>query len=52
MYFAVFDVRNELCFDKVRMQFIRDVSRIIQSIAQKKVTNNSLLSSYEVLRDI
>ena len=27
MYFAVFDVRNELCFDKVRMQFIRDVSK-------------------------
>lgn len=52
MYFAVFDVHNELSFDKVRMQFIRDVSRIIQSIAQKKVTNNSLLSSYEVLRDI
>ncbi len=52
MYFAVFDVHSEIKFDAVKRQFISDVSKIIQSIAQKKLAKNSLLSSYEVLREI
>lgn len=52
MYFAVFDVHSEVKFDAVKRQFISDVSKIIQSIAQKKLAKNSLLSSYEVLREI
>lgn len=52
MYFAVFDADACLMFDAAKLQFISDVSQIIQSIAQKKVTRNSLLSSYEVLREI
>lgn len=52
MYFAVFDTQKCLKLDGRKIQFISDVSKILQSIAQKKVTNNSLLSSYEVLREI
>ena len=52
MYFAVFDVHSEVKFDASKRQFISDVSKIIQSIAQKKLAKNSLLSSYEVLREI
>jgi diguanylate cyclase (GGDEF)-like protein len=52
MYFAVFDQEESIAFSQEKLQFIHDVSIIIQSIAQKKVTKNSLLSSYEVLREI
>lgn len=52
MYFAVFDVDEERHFDDEERQFITDVTKIIQSIAQKKVINSSLLSSYELLREI
>lgn len=52
MYFCVFDTDESVNLDAVQLQFISDVSKIIQSIAQKKVTRNSLLSSYEVLREI
>lgn len=52
MYFAVFDTDRCITFDNKKLQFILGVSKIIQSIAQKKVTKNSLLSSYEVLREI
>lgn len=52
MYFAVFDTCACLELSPVQLQFISDVSKIIQSIAQKNVTRNSLLSSYEVLREI
>lgn len=52
MYFIVYDTQNCLDLEQSKQQFICDAAKIIQSIAQKKVTKNSLLSSYEVLREI
>lgn len=52
MYFAVFDTEKSIEWNSQQIQFINDVSIIIQSIAQKKITGNSLLSSYEVLKEI
>ena len=52
MYFAIIESRNEIKFSEEQIQFIKDVTMIVQSIAQRKVTNNSLISSYEVLREI
>ena len=54
MHFVIYDKNNiKLWSDNEdNMHFIYDVTGIIQSIAQMRVTNNSLLSSYEVLKDI
>lgn len=52
MYFAVMDVHSVIEYNKEQVKFISDVVNIIQAIAQKKVTKNSLLSSYEVLKAI
>lgn len=52
MYFAMFDTQNEINPEDMDINFINLVSKVIQSIAQKKVTRNSLIASYEVLRDI
>ena len=52
MYFAVMDVHSVIEYNKEQLKFISDVVNIIQAIAQKKVTKNSLLSSYEVLKAI
>lgn len=52
MYFAVMDVHSIIEYNKEQLKFISDVVNIIQTIAQKKVTKNSLLSSYEVLKAI
>ncbi len=52
MYFAIFDTQNELVIDEAEINFINIITKVIQSIAQKKVTKNSLIASYEVLRDI
>lgn len=52
MYFAIMDVHSIIEYNKEQLKFISDVVNIIQAIAQKKVTKNSLLSSYEVLKAI
>ncbi len=52
MYFAIMDVHSVIEYNKEQLKFISDVVNIIQAIAQKKVTKNSLLSSYEVLKAI
>lgn len=52
MYFAIYDADRCIEYNAETMQFIGDVVTIVQSIAQKKVTKHSLLSSYEVLREI
>lgn len=52
MYFVIFEQNEEHSYDDRKLQFIQDTARIIQSIAQKKIINNSLLSSYELLREI
>lgn len=52
MYYSVYDGGREKDFSDDHRQFMRDVAKLIQSIAQTKVTRNSLLSSYEVLREI
>ncbi len=52
MYFAVYDADRCIEYGADKIQFISDVVTIVQSIAQKKVTKHSLLSSYEVLREI
>ena len=48
MYFVIFEQNEEHSYDDRKLQFIQDTARIIQSIAQKKIINNSLLSSYEL----
>ncbi|MDO5402500.1 MAG: EAL domain-containing protein [Eubacteriales bacterium] len=52
MYYAVSGRGAEENYSKEQLQFMKDVAKLIQSIAQTKVTRNSLLSSYEVLREI
>lgn len=52
MYFVIFEQNEEHAYDDRKLQFIQDTARIIQSIAQNKIINNSLLSSYELLREI
>lgn len=52
MYYSVYDGGREKDFSDDHRQFMRDVAKLIQSIAQTKVTRNSLLSSYEVLSEI
>ena len=52
MYFAVFDTHSCTHYGEDVLKFIGDVANIVQIIAQKKVTKSSLLSSYEVLREI
>lgn len=52
MYLWIMDLNECLYYDDEVMQFVRDVATIIQSIAQKKITNGSLVSSYEVLREV
>lgn len=52
MYVAVYDADRCIEYDAEAIQFISDVVTIVQNIAQKKVTKHSLLSSYDVLREI
>lgn len=52
MYLVLISKDEERTFSQKEKIFASDVSKIIQSIAQKKVINNSLLSSYELLREI
>lgn len=52
MYFALYDANRCLAFDEDELKFISDVAAVVQTIAQRKMANSSLLSSYEVLRDI
>lgn len=52
MFVVIADKERDIAADKETLDFVLDVVSIIQNIAQKKVTNNSLLSSYEVLKDI
>ena len=52
MYMVVFDAGKEKHFTEEQIQFTDNVSKIIQDIAKKKIINNSLISSYELLREI
>lgn len=52
MYLAFFDRDRIIDWTEKDVQFVSDVSKIIQSIAENKVISNSLLSSYEVLKEI
>lgn len=52
MYVAVYDADRSIEYDAETIQFISDVVTIVQSIAQRKTAKHSLLSSYEVLREI
>lgn len=52
MYFVIFESDEQRSFDESELHFIQDTAKIIQSIAQKKIINSSLLSSYELLREI
>lgn len=52
MYFVVSHDKGSYECSRERVRFVKDVSKLIQSIAQRKVTKNSLLSSYEVLKSI
>ena len=54
MYVFFFDENSDIDIseDSFLRKYIKDIATIIQSIAQSKVTNSSLVSSYEVLKDI
>lgn len=52
MYFALYDANRCLAFGEEKLKFISDVVTVVQTIAQRKIAKNSLLSSYELLRDI
>ena len=52
MYFAVMDVHSIIEYNKEQLKFIQDVVNIIQATAKKKVTKDSLISSYEVLKSV
>lgn len=52
MYVIAGDAYRTDIFDEEKVQFVETVSKVIQSIAQKKSTKNSLLASYEVLKEI
>jgi diguanylate cyclase (GGDEF)-like protein len=52
MYIVVADRECERSFDEEQQAFLQDCAKILQNIAQNKVTKNSLLSSYEVLKEI
>lgn len=52
MYFAIFDTHSCIHYDQKMLDFINEVGMIIQNVAQKKIKKNSILSSYEVLREI
>lgn len=50
MYLVIYGTVKELTEELD--SFIHSIASVIQNIAQMRVTNNSLLSSYEVLKDI
>ena len=52
MYLAFFDKDGGADFNTYELECVSNPAQIIQCIAQKKATKNSLLSSYEVLREI
>lgn len=52
MYVIVLNCREHVKWNESQLQFICNMTNIIQCIAQKKVTSSSLLSSYEVLKEI
>lgn len=52
MYLLVLGKHDELTIDDETKEYIKDVVMIMQSIAQSKVINNSLISSYDVLENI
>jgi diguanylate cyclase (GGDEF)-like protein len=52
MYYVVIDDDASRVFNPDEVDFIRHVGGIIQELAQRKIVNSSLLSSYELLREI
>lgn len=52
MYLLILGKHDELVSDDETKEYIKDVVMIMQSIAQSKVINNSLISSYDVLENI
>lgn len=52
MYLCAFDSRGSVALNQEQLQFASDVAKVIQSIAQEKVTKDSLAYSYEVLKEI
>ncbi len=52
MYLVVLSDSNEMIWDVQVISFIADVCRLIQSILSKRITQNSLASSYNALNDV
>ncbi len=52
MYFVVADSNDKRTWDMKTVQFVFDVNKILQSILQKRINKNSLVSSYKAMRDI
>lgn len=52
MYLTVFDAHSCIKFDSDKLGFITCTAKVLQSIAQKRVSKNTLFTSYDVLREI
>ena len=52
MYLTVFDAYSCIKFDSDKLGFITCTAKVLQSIAQKRVSKNTLFTSYDVLREI
>lgn len=52
MYFLLADTKEGSSWARKSVQFVFDVNKVLQSILQKRINKNSLVSSYKALRDI
>ncbi len=52
MYICFFDDKNDYIWGKTETKFLNDTKRVIQSVLTKKITKNSLASSYTSLEAI
>ena len=52
MYFCIYDTASDRIWNAEDVKFISDIRRVVQSILHKRITKNSLASSYNSLKEI
>ena len=52
MYFCVYDAAEDRIWKAEDVKFVSDIRRVVQSILHKRITKNSLASSYNSLKEI
>lgn len=52
MYFCIYDTAADRIWNAEDVKFISDIRRVVQSILHKRITKNSLASSYNSLKEI